>query len=372
MKLKIEKDILLENLNAVSKAMSTRNINPVLNGIKFELTKKGLSLTATNNDITIKSFIDKSNIKEIKEEGTSIIYGRYLLDIVRKLSENLISIEEVDGNKAMISTKNSKYSLNCFPEADFPKIDLKETSDPIVLSSSTLKEIINQTSFATSLQESRPLLTGINIKIVGNILECVATDSYRLAKKVIQINKTLEESVNIVIPARNIIELLRIIELEENIEIHTFNNKVLFKYKDILFQSSLLSGTYPNTDNFVPKEFELEIEVNTNEFYNVVDRASLFAQSKDKNTIQISIDKNNLVINSYSQEAGKVEEKMEIVNPKNGELKISCSAKYLLEALKTFESENIKLYFNGQIKPIIIKENDKGDLIQLILPIMTY
>ena len=119
----------------------------------------------------------------------------------------------------MISTKNSKYSLNCFPESDFPKIDLKEASNPIILSSSMLKELINQTSFATSLQESRPLLTGINIKIVGNILECVATDSYRLAKKIIQINTNVEESINIVIPARNIIELLKIIELEENIEI---------------------------------------------------------------------------------------------------------------------------------------------------------
>lgn len=372
MKLKIEKEILLENLNAVSKAMSTRNIIPVLNGIEFDLQKNGLYLTATNNDITIKTFIDKKDIKEITEVGKNIIYGRYLLDIIRKLPNEVITIEEIDGNKTVISTKNSKYNLNCFPVSEFPKIDLKETNNPITLSSSTLKEILNQTSFATSLQESRPLLTGINIKIVGNILECVATDSYRLAKKLIEIETPVEESVNIVIPARNINELLKIIETEENVEIHIFTNKILFKYKNILFQSSLLSGSYPNTDNFVPKSFELEVEVNKNDFYNMIDRASLLAQSKDKNTIQISVTKDKLIVNSSSQEAGKVEEKLDIITKKGEELKISCSAKYLLEALKTFESETIKLYFNGQIKPIIIKENDEGTLIQLILPIMTY
>lgn len=372
MKLKIEKDILLENLNAVSKAMSTRNIIPVLNGIEFDLQKEGLYLTATNNDITIKTFINKKDIKEITDIGKTIVYGRYLLDIVRKLPNEIITIEEVDGNKTVISTKNSKYNLNCFQVNEFPKIELKETNNPIIISSSTLKEIFNQTSFATSLQESRPLLTGINMKIVGNILECVATDSYRLAKKIIEINSSVDENINVVIPARNINELLKIIETEEDIEMHIFNNKILFKYKNILFQSCLLSGTYPNTDNFVPNSFELEIEVNSIDFYNMIDRASLLAQSKDKNTIQLSINNDKLIVNSSSQEAGKVEEKMEIINKKGGELKISCSAKYLLEALKTFESENIKLYFNGQIKPIIIKENDKGSLIQLILPIMTY
>ncbi len=372
MKLKIEKEILLENLNAVTKAISTRNIIPVLNGIEFNLEKKGLYLTATNNDITIKTFIDKKNIKEINEEGKIIIYGRYLLEIIRKLPSEIITIEEIDGNKTVISTKNSKYNLNCFSVNEFPKIDFKETSNPIIMLSSTLKELINQTSFATSLQESRPLLTGINMKIIGNILECVATDSYRLAKKIIKINTPVEESINIVIPARNINELLKIIESEKDIEMHIFNNKILFKYDNILFQSSLLNGSYPNTDNFVPNNFEMEVEVNLIDFYNMIDRASLLAQSKDKNTIQISIIKDKLIVNSSSQEAGKVEEKIDIINKKGEELKISCSAKYLLEALKTFETETIKLYFNGQIKPIIIKESDEGTLIQLILPIMTY
>lgn len=373
MKLKIEKCILLENLNSVSKAVSTRNIIPVLNGIEFELKKEGLYLTASNNDITIKNFINKKDIKEISKEGKIVIYGRYLLDIIRKLPEGEILIEEVDGNKTIISTKNSKYNLNCYPISEFPKIELTESNTPIILSSDILKEILNQTSFATSMQESRPLLTGLNIKIVGNLLECVATDSYRLAKKLLILPQNIEENINIVIPAKNISELVKIFDLgSENVELHIFNNKILFKYKNILFQSSLLNGTYPNTDSFVPKEFELMVEANLIELYNVIDRASLLTQSKEKNTIQLTIDKNKLTINSSSQEAGKVEEIMEVNNLTNFDIKISFSAKYMLEALKTFNTETVKLYFNGQIKPIIIKENDSGNLIQLVLPIMTY
>lgn len=373
MKLKIKKNILIENLNYVTKALSNRNINPILNGILFMLTTDGLELKATNNDISVKTFIDKKDITQIEKEGSVVIYGKYLLDIVRKLSEDEICIEEIDGNKTIISTKNSKYNLNCFPVSDFPKIDIETTNTPIMLTSKCVKEIFNQTAFATSLQESRPLLTGINLKIIGNLLECVATDSYRLAKKNIILDKEVENNVNIVIPARNINELLKIIEGEkEDIEIHIFANKVLFKYKNILFQSSLLNGTYPNTSNFIPESFELEVEANLNELYNMIDRAALLTQAKEKNNIMLTIENNMLIINSSSQEIGKVEEKMDVNVLKGKEIRISFSAKYMMEALKSFESENVKLCFNGQIKPIIIEKVDSKDLTQLILPIMTY
>ncbi len=373
MKFKIEKEILIENLNYVSKAVSNRNIIPVLNGIEFNLTKKGLSLTATNNDITIKTFIDKKNIKEIINEGKVIIYGRYLLDIVRKLPENELLIEEIDGNKTVITTTNSNYNFNCYSVEEFPKIDIKESNIKLKLTSGVFREILNQTSFATSMQESRPLLTGINIKIIGDLLECVATDSYRLAKKVIKLDIPVEENINVVIPAKNINELVKVIENDdEEVELHIFSNKILFKYKNILFQSSLLNGTYPNTDSFVPNNFELEIEVSLSELFGMIDRASLLTQAKEKNNIQLSIDSDKLLINSSSMEIGKVEEKMKVNKIKGDNIKISFSAKYMMDALKTFNTKTVKLYFNGQIKPIIIKENDSGSLIQLILPIMTY
>ncbi len=372
MKLIIEKNTLMEGLNYVSKALSTRNIIPVLNGIKFELKKEGLYLTATDNDITIECFIDKKDIKSIDEEGCTIIYGKSLLEIIRKLPNTDIVIENFESNEVSFITESSIYNFNCFMQEDFPNINLEEVKEPIVINSSKFKEMINQTSFACSLQESRPLLTGVNIKLIGNIFECVATDSYRLSKVSVSVDKLYEENINIVIPARNINELVKTIEDDSELEIHVFSNKVLFKHNNLKFQSSLLNGTYPNTDNSIPKEFSYTVKLNLKEFYNILDRASLITQSKDKNIIDLEILNNNLIIRASSTEMGKVEEKMEIDNQTNNNIKISFSAKYMIDALKIFNKEEIYILLNGEISPIILKEVENNELIELILPMKTY
>jgi len=374
MKLKIKKNILLENLNYVSRALSNRNIIPILNGILFELTSEGLSLTSTDNDLTIKTFIEKKDILQIENEGKIVILGKYLLDIIRKLPSDDIVIEEIDGGKAIISTETSKYNLNCFEVSDFPNIKIEENDRPIKLSVEGFKDLINQTVFATSNQESRPLLTGVNIKLVGNLLESVATDSYRLAKKSIKLNITFDENINIVIPARNIMELVKILEIDEDeITMFCFNNKVLFKYKNLLFQSSLLNGTYPNTDTLIPTDYEIVLKVDCSKFYDAIDRASILSAIKDKNIIQIETKDNNLVITSSSPEVGKVEEVMLVNIIKGKNIRISFSSKYMLEALKSFKNpEEIMIMLNGEIKPIILKESENSDLTQLILPFKTY
>ena len=372
MKLLIEKNVLMEGLISVSRALSTRNIIPILNGIKFELTKKGLLLTATDNDITIESFIDKKNIKNIEEIGTSIVYGKSLLDIIRRLPDNEIQIENFENNEISFRTTTSNYNFNCFLTEDFPNISLEEISNPIILSSQIFKEMIQKTSFACSLQESRPLLTGVNIKIQGDLLECTATDSYRLSKISASLNKMYNENINIVIPARNINELIKLIDDDDPIELHIFSNKILFKYKDLIFQSSLLNGNYPNTNNSIAKEFKYILKADLKELYNTLERAALLTQSKDKNIIDVEIDNDNFIIRAASVEMGKVEEKLTVENETSNKLRISFSAKYMLEALKMFNSEKIYILLNGEISPIILKEVDNEQFIQLILPMKTY
>lgn len=372
MKLLIEKNILLEGLNPVSKALSTRNIIPVLNGIKFELKKEGLYLTATDNDITIQNFIDKKYIKSIDEIGCSIIYGKTLLEIIKRLPETDILIENYESNEISFKTDNSSYNFNCFVPEDFPNIKLEDMKDPILLSSVKFKEVINKTSFACSVQESRPLLTGVNIKIQGNLFECTATDSYRLSKVSINTNNMINDNINIVIPARNINEFVKTIENDSEMEMYVFSNKVIFKNENLIFQSSLLNGNYPNTDNSIAKEFKYIIKADLKELYNTLDRASLLTQSKDKNIIDVEIEKNNLIIRASSIEMGKVEEKLIIENETNNSIKISFSAKYMLEALKMFNKEYIYILLNGEINPIILKEIENEELIELILPMKTY
>ena len=371
MKLLIEKNVLLESLTNVMRAISPRNIIPILNGVMFNLTDDGLYLTASDSDLTIRNFIPKSKIKNISETGKIIIQSKYLLEIIRKLPNTDINIEVVDGLKIIISTENTVYNLNCLDTEDYPNISLDEVEKPIVINSKDLKQVINQTLFAVSTQESRPLLTGINFKLNGNILECVATDSYRLAKKTLTLNETYE-SYNVVIPGKNINELDKLLTDDSTVEIHLFDNKVLFKYEEYLFQSSLLSGTYPNTNNFIPDDFEIIITTSLNDYYAAIDRAALLTQNKDKNIIKMDTDKNDLTITSSSSEIGKSEETVTINKNTDKNISISFSAKYMLDALKTFEEDELIILLNGDSKPIILKSATDESLIQLILPIKTY
>ena len=372
MKFTIEKNILLENLSNVVKAISTKNIIPILNGVKFELNNEGLFLTASDSELTIRTFIQKEAITKIEEEGSIIIQSKYILDIIRKMPADLINFELMDGLKIKISSDNSQYDLNCLDSKEYPSLKLEESNNPIRIKGDTFKAIINQTAFAISNQELRPLLTGLNFKIVGDVLECIATDSYRLAKKNIKLDTPSEEDINIVIPGKNITELDKIIIDDEIVEMHVFANKVLFKYKNIIFQTNLLSGTYPNTSNLIPNDFSIIVNTNLNNYFAAIDRAALLTQSKDKNIVKMRIKNNQMIINSYASEIGKVEERLEIETSNDANIDISFSAKYMLEALKTMKDDEILILLNGEVKPIVIKSMKDESLFQLILPIKTY
>ena len=346
MKFKIKRTLLLENLNKVSKALSTKNLVPALAGIKFDLNKNGLTLTASDNDITIETFIPKTDEMEIEENGCIIIQGKYILDIVRKIKDENINLEVFDETKIIISTLNSEYNLNGINKREYPNINLEESKNHIILDSEELKKMILQTAFATSVDESRPQLTGINFKIIKDELECNATDSYRLARKILKLKEETGENYNIIVPSRNLLELIKVIDSEQ-IEMHIFNNKILFKMENTKFQSRLINGSYPNTTNLLPKDYLLNVTVNINDLYDVIDRVSTLTSDKEKNIVSLEIDGNTLIMRSSSE------------------------AKFMMEALKTFDGDEATIKFVGEINPIILKDNKEENLIQLVSPIRT-
>ena len=376
MKLTIKKEILLDAINKVSKAISTKNLIPVLAGIKFELNKKKLVLTASDNDITIQTTIDCNNEDEVKveEEGSIIIQGKYILDIVRKLPDKYINIEVIDELKILIYTENSEFNLNGISESEYPTITLEESKKKIDVNANVFKDLVNQTAFAASNEETKPVLTGLNFNIIGDILECNSTDSYRLARKVIKLDKPSEDNYNIVIPSHNIVEFSRLIgdDEDEVVEVPIFSNKVLFKYKTLLFQSRLINGTYPNTSNLLPNEANLIITADLNEFYSVIDRASILTSDKEKNIVTLETDGNTLLLKSSSLEIGKVEEKMQVKKSVNDDIRVSFSARYMMDALKSFDSQTVEIHYVGEVKPIIVKTSEDDTLTQLVLPIRTY
>ncbi len=376
MKLKIKKDLLLENLNKVSKAISTKNLIPTLAGIKFDLTKEGLTLTASNNDITIQKFIkiEKENMI-VDKEGVVILQGKDIVDIVRVIPEEEFNIEVFDDAKVLIYTDDEKikYDLNVINKNDYPNVSLEKSENFVTITASDLLDIVKETAFATSNDESRPVLTGISFKINGDLLECVATDSYRLAKKNLRLNKPLEENYNIIIPGKNIIEFSRIIENNDSeVKLHIFNNKILFEYEDLLFQSRLISGNYPPTAKSIPEEFSLTIKANLSQLYNVIEQASILTTDKEKNIVSLSTKDDLLVVKSVSNEKGKAEMKMNVTKDSKEDITIAFSAKYMMEALNALNTEEIEMSFVGEVKPIVIKNTKDDGLLQLVVPIRTY
>ena len=370
MKFKVKKEILLESLNNTARAISTKNLIPILTGIKFELKEDGLYLYASDTDVSIRSFIPKDKLTSTSEFGSIVIGGKYIVEIIRKLPNTDISIEVIDGYKLIVSTDNTEFNLNGINPNEFPNLDLDETKEPIVINNGIFKDIINQTVFATSQSETRPLLTGINFRIVGNSFEVLATDSYRLARKYVEIDKDIENEVNIVIPGKNVLELTKMLDDDTaSLEMHLFSNKILFKYKNIVFLSRLLSGTYPTTSNIIPKDFNIELECSFDDLFNMIDRASLLTSDREKNTVKLSLTKEELMISSNSPEIGRVEEKMNITSDK--EINISFSSKFMLDAIKSFNKEKVILCMNNDSSPIVIKSNEDNSLVQLVLPIKT-
>jgi len=373
MNFQINKDILLNSLITAQKALSNKTPNPALQGIKLEVLSDHLVITTSNSDIAIKLIVKDNNLN-IKEEGSILIPGKYFIEIIRKLDGLKVSLSLVADNMLRIEADRSDITLNMMDINDYPELEFNEKVKSVKINVRTLKTIIRQTAFATSSIENRPILTGVNFKIDGNKLTAIATDSYRLSQKIIELNEVYEP-LNIIIPGKSLDELLKVLENNNDIiELHFDHSKILFKYGNLLFQSRLLEGNYPETSKLVPTEFPIVIKFNKENLSTAIERASLLSSRDGNNSIvKLKLKSDNIVeITSNSPEIGKVLEEVYPVDEIVGTtIKIAFSSKYILEALKIFNSSEVSINFTGEIRPFIIKGAYDEDMIQLILPVRT-
>lgn len=367
MNFKIKRVELLNALSKVSRAVSLKSPLPVLTGIKFELNNDCLILTGSDSDITIQTTI-KDNL-EIIENGSVVLSSKYILEIIKKIDSEYVHIYIVDGTLTRIEGANSKFDLNGTSFLDYPRIDLNKSGLHFQMKSTDLKQAIEQTSFATSEKETRPVLTGVNFKAKNHILECIATDSYRLAKRILNIDSDV--SFNIIIPKKSLIEISKIIEKDEIIDLFVSDRKVLFIFDSVLIQTRLIDGTFPDTSRLIPESYDYSMSVDSVSLLNSIDRASLLS-NEQTNIIKLSMDEDSVIISSYSQEIGSVEENLSKAFFKGQPLNISFSAKYLNDAIKSINGEKVRILFTGEMKPFIIKDFENEDIIQLVLPVRTY
>lgn len=367
MDFKIKRIELLNALTKVSRAVSIKSPLPVLTGIKFDLKEDELILTGSDSDITIQTSI-QDNIEIIKP-GSVVLSSRYILEIIKKIDSEEVHIFIVDGTLTRIEGANSRFDLNGTSYIDYPRIDLNKTGVNLQMKSTDLKEAIEQTSFATSEKETRPVLTGVNFKAKDHILECIATDSYRLAKRILNIDSDI--SFNIIIPKKSLIEISRIIEKDELIDLYVSDRKVLFVFDHVLIQTRLIDGTFPDTGRLIPDGFDYSMSIDSTSLLNSIDRASLLT-NEQTNIVKLTMDQDQVILSSFSQEIGSVEENLSKAFYKGDPLKISFSAKYLTDAIKSINGQKVRVLFTGEMRPFIIKDFEREDIIQLVLPVRTY
>ena len=367
MNFKIKRLELLNALSKVSRAVSIKSPLPVLTGIKFELKEDELVLTGSDSDITIQTSI-QDHI-DIIEPGSVVLSSKYILEIIKKIDSEDVHIFIVDGTLTRIEGANSRFDLNGTSYIDYPRIDLNKTGVNLQMKSIDLKEAIEQTSFATSEKETRPVLTGVNFKAKDHVLECIATDSYRLAKRILNIDSDI--SFNIIIPKKSLIEISRIIEKDELIDLYVSDRKVLFVFDHVLIQTRLIDGTFPDTSRLIPDTFDYSMSIDSTSLLNSIDRASLLT-NEQTNIVKLTMNQDTVILSSFSQEIGSVEENLSKAFYKGEPLKISFSARYLTDAIKSINGQKVRVLFTGEMKPFIIKDFEREDIIQLVLPVRTY
>jgi DNA polymerase-3 subunit beta len=379
MKFLIQKERLSSSIQDVIKAVASRTTIPILIGIKIDATDEGVALTGSNSDISIKSFIPKeengTELVDIVEPGSIVLQARFFSEIVRKLPDSIIEIAVDNQFKTIIRSGNAEFVIHGLDAEEYPRLPIIDSENSFTMPADLLITLVKQTAFAVSQSETRPILTGIHWVFENNELIAVATDSHRLALKKATLQTATNLAYNIVIPGKSLSELIKVLEDNNQavVEIFVTTNQILFKAKNLLFYSRLLEGNYPNTAKLIPTDNKTKVKINTKEFLQAVDRASLLAREGKNNVVKFTTMEQNMIeITSYTPEIGKVVEKVKSLSIEGEEIKISFSAKYMIDALRAIDGSEATIYFTGTMRPFVIKTDQDETILQLILPVRTF
>lgn len=378
MKFEIVRDELQDAINDVMKAISQKVVLPILTGIKIEVDDRGMTMTGSDSDITIRTFIpiekDGEQIIRVIQKGQIVLQAKVFSEIVRKLPTNDVSITVEDGLQTHIQSGKSEFNLIGSNPDDYPHLPEVQSENSFSLPANLMKSIIRETVFAVSQHETRPILTGVHWQSIDGQLVCVATDSHRLARRIASPAEMPASPFSFVIPGKSLQELNKILpENADPVEIVITDQQVLFKIENVLLYSRLLEGNYPDTSRLIPSEHKTSIVINGRKLLQAIDRASLLAREERNNIVKFSADEGKVIeISSNSPEVGKVEETIDAIEVTGDEIKISFSAKYMMDALRAIDGQDIAIQFTGAMRPFILKSANDDTILQLILPVRTY
>lgn len=371
----INKNLFLQALNTTKRAISSKNAIPILSTIKIEANQEGITLIGSNGQISIENFISVKNENAgllINQAGGILLEANFFINVVSSLPDVSLDFKEIEQKQVSIVSGKSEITLKGKDVDQYPRIQEISTSNPLIMKTSQLKEIISQTAFAASTQESRPILTGVHFVLTNNKeLKTVATDSHRMSQRKLTLEKS-GDNFDVVIPSKSLREFASVFSDEiENVEIFFSNNQILFRSEDISFYTRLLEGNYPETDRLIPTEFNCTIQFNTSNLRHAMERARLLSNATQNGTVKLEIINGLVRAHVHSPEVGKVDEEIDTLSVSGEDLTISFNPSYLIEALKALNSEEVKIQFISAVRPFTLLPEGQEDFVQLITPVRT-
>ena len=377
MKFKINKNEFLKGLLQVGKIIPIKHTNPIFVNIKLELTTDSLILTGSNGDLSITTSIPffRNNQEIIRDVqlGSILANSDILCNIVKRLDGEEIAFDVLDDNEARIEVDDkASFNLHCIDANEYADLDFSFKGVKIILDASEIANVVSQVSFAASIKNVKPVLTGVNIEGSGSKINFVATDSARLAKK--EVEAEISEVFNTTVPVRTFQEIARSITDEDKITLYINDRRILVELKDTIISSVLLPGTYPNVKNIIPKNFLYTLEVNANDLIKTIETANVFSASTGEKgaTIRCYMSQENVVFRCSSDQNGNSSVMLNLFKYTGERLEISFKCEYVLSAVKALKTSEVLLCFQGEMKPFVIIGKNDPSVIQLLTPVKTH
>lgn len=373
MKFSVPQPVLLNLIQTVSKAVAVRTTKQVLTGILLTLTEDALTATAYDLELGIQDSVPVSEESGLKvlQPGAIVLSARYLTDVIKKLPNTDISIQVNNNYVTEIQSGTAKFHLHGIDAAEFPKLPVFFGAKSLTIPSTTLKELIRTTAFAASTSEVRPMLTGIYLQAFADKLVLTATDGLRLATNTVSLQSGIEEPWTAIIPAKSLTELSKILPDDaQPVSMQFGDSHSLFSIGSTLFYTRLIDGNYPDTSRIIPSVHKTEIDLPVEVISDAIDRAALIARDRENHMVRLEIAGSELTVSSSSPEIGNVSETVSATSKQGDDLLIAFNARYVLDALRTSYPGEVKILFNGSNQPFILKQEDQGDGLQLISPVL--
>jgi len=346
----------------VSKAISNKITNPILEGIKLVAEDGTLTMSATDTELSIEKKIKA----DIKIEGETVVPGRFITEFVKKLTNSLIELELNERNQLIIRYEDSESVIQCYNPVEYPGFKKIGTNEYFGITKKDFKTVVNKCIFAVATDDSRPILKGVLFDIDNRELNAVALDGYRLAR----IKKSIQSNIkkSIVVPARSLNEISRLIdENDDVINVYIDEYTIMLDLGDTKVTSRLLEGDYMNYKQIIPVNYETFVILNRDQFVEALERATLLLRSAQNNFVKLDIKENNICLTSNS-ELGNVKENIP-ATVAGKDLLISFNPRYFLESLRVNTNEFVKVCFNEASNPCVIVPTEDDEFLYLILPV---